>query len=432
MPQLGKRGMQGRIEKRRVVITGRGTISPLGHSPAAILNRWAAGVPAAAVVRGLAKSSLSAQVAAEIHDFVPAEHIHSQRLMKMLQRGEDFAVAAAASAFREAAVSSDELDPTRSGIALGCSKECPPIENFFAALKSSIDVFGVVDKSRFARLGLPLLPPLTLIQSLPNGCMYHLAQLHKLEGVNWNLLSYGSGSALAIGESMATIRRGDADLMLAGGYDSWVHWINLTLIGQLGMLSQNGHRPFDLHRDGSVPGEGAGFAVLEDLDRAIARKANIYGELRAEFSASAPGVNSSPSHVLAHCISNALDDAGWGPDAIDVVHLNGDATVDGDSWEVESLQLALGSHASNVPVTSLKSATGHLGNASAAVELFATLEMMNEGRLLPILNLATPDSRFPLKFVRHAAGAAQMKRALLISRGWPANFSVLLFERWCE
>jgi 3-oxoacyl-(acyl-carrier-protein) synthase len=262
--------------------------------------------------------------------------------------------------------------------------------------------------------------------------MYHLAQLHRLEGANWNFLSYGSGSALAIGEGLATIRRGEADLMLAGGYDSWVHWINLTLIGQLGMLSQSGHRPFDLYRDGSVPGEGAGFAVLEDLDRAIARKANIRGELRAEFSAAAPTVDSSPSHVLAHCISSALNDADWEPEEIDLVHLNGDATVDGDCWEVESLQLALGSHAFKVPVTSLKSATGHLGNASTAVELLATLEMMKQGRLLPVVNLATPDSRFRLKFVRHAIGDAKLKRGLLISRGWPASFSVLLFERWCE
>src|SRR4051795_9393868 len=130
MRQLGRHGMQSPNDKRRVVITGRGVISPLGHSPAAVLNRWAEGVPAAAVVRGFAESSLSERVAAEVHDFVPAEHIHSQRLMKMLQRGEDFAVAAAASAFREAALNSGELDSTRSGIALGCSKECPPIENF--------------------------------------------------------------------------------------------------------------------------------------------------------------------------------------------------------------------------------------------------------------------------------------------------------------
>jgi 3-oxoacyl-[acyl-carrier-protein] synthase II len=118
-------------DRRRVVVTGRGVISPLGHSPEAILSRWAEGVSPAFTVGDLAKSNLSAQVTSEITDFVPAEHIHGQRLMKMLQRGEDFAVAAAESAFREAALKADELAPTRSGIALGCSKECPPYRELF-------------------------------------------------------------------------------------------------------------------------------------------------------------------------------------------------------------------------------------------------------------------------------------------------------------
>jgi 3-oxoacyl-[acyl-carrier-protein] synthase II len=266
--------------------------------------------------------------------------------------------------------------------------------------------------------------------------LYHLAQEYCLEGVNWNLLSYGAGSTLALGESLAAIQRGDADMMLAGGYDSWPQWTFIVLWSEQGWLSrandqpQSCHRPFDQRRDGSVPGEGAGFVVLESLESARARGVAIRGELRAACTTMAPPRVAEPAQVLANCISRAMDDAGWHPAEVDLVHLNGDATIDGDRWEVEALRLALGDHALSVPVTTLKSASGHLGNASGAVELSTVLEMMKQETILPILNLTEPDPKFPLNFTMQAVAEQTFKRVLLISRGWPDQFATLLIERW--
>jgi 3-oxoacyl-[acyl-carrier-protein] synthase II len=186
-----------------------------------------------------------------------------------------------------------------------------------------------------------------------------------------------------------------------------------------------------VQRDGSVAGEGACLMILEDGNAARARGAEVHGELFGY--AAATGVPHDDvavsTRVLAGCIRRALQESGCRPDEIDFVHLTGDATPAGDRIEVRAVLEAFGARGRDVPMTTIKSATGHLGNASGSVELAAMLESMRRGTLLPIVNLREPDPDLPACFVRSAIEGRRLRRGLMLSRGWPSHFTALVVGR---
>jgi 3-oxoacyl-[acyl-carrier-protein] synthase II len=291
-----------------------------------------------------------------------------------------------------------------------------------------------MDHSRFVVDGIKLIPPQTIVEGLPNGCMYYIAHEYSLRSVNYNFLCLGSGATMALGESLRAIRRREADVMLAGGYDSWVNWVYLAQLSNQRLLSRRNddplraQRPFSRDRDGSVAGEGAGLMVLERLGAARARGAEIIGEVRGYAAATgAPqGDEAVCIRSLADCIRRALSDAECTAADLDFIHLTGDATPAGDRIESHAVRAVLGDLAATVPVTTLKSATGHLGNASGAVELAAMLESMRRGVLLPIVNLIDPDPELQLDFVTSIREGLSLKTGLMLSRGWPSHFTALV------
>ena len=422
---------------RRVVVTGRGLVTPLGRTPDEVWRRWAAGECAAAPVQRFDASTLHTRIACEVPDFQPRKELKSGRLARLLRPGEDFGYVAAGTAFADAGLASGQFETERAGIAIGCRKEGPKVENFFAGIKSALDSDGRLDHQQFIEDGIKLIPPQTIVEGLPNACMYYIAHEYVLEGVNYNFLTLGSGATMALGESLRAMRRGEADMMLAGGYDSWVNWVYLAQLSNRKLLAQNNddpksaHRPFDVNRAGSVAGEGAGLMILEDRDAAQARGATIHGELLGY--AAATGVPhtdvEASSRLLAECISRALREANRWPSDVGFVHLTGDATPAGDEIETRALLEVFGANARTVPVTTLKSASGHLGNASGAVELAAMLESMRRGVLLPVVNLKDPDPALPLAFVRKPVEGLTLNCGLMLSRGWPSHYTALVVAR---
>jgi 3-oxoacyl-[acyl-carrier-protein] synthase II len=238
---------------------------------------------------------------------------------------------------------------------------------------------------------------------------------------------------MALGESFRAIRRREADLMLAGGYDCWVNWVYLAQLSNQRLLSrrnddpQHAHRPFSRDRDGSVAGEGAGLMMLERLEAARKRDARVMGELRGY--AAATGVRhpdeAACARLLAGCIRRALADADCAAGDVDFVHLTGDATPEGDRIESKAVCTVFGDRSDVLPVTTLKSATGHLGNASGSVELALMLESMRRGTLLPIVNLIDPDPELSLDFVT-TVRETPLKTGLMLSRGWPSHYTALV------
>jgi 3-oxoacyl-[acyl-carrier-protein] synthase II len=420
--------------KRRIAVTGRGLVTPLGRTADEVWRRWAAGECAAGPVRRFDATTLHTRIAAEVPNFNPRQELKSGRLARLLRPGEDFGYLAAGAALSDAGLATPLSNSQRCGIAIGCRKEGPKVENFFAAIKAGLNEAGELDHQRFIEEGIKLIPPQTIVEGLPNACMYYIAHEYVLEGVNYNFLALGSGGTMALGESLRALRRGDADLMLAGGYDSWVNWVYLAQLSNRKLLTrrnddpQHVHQPFDVKRDGSVAGEGACLMVLEDLAAARRREATIHAELLG-YAANTGVPHEDPprcARILAECITRALHEAGLPPEALDFVHLTGDATPAGDRIECLAVLEALGSHGRRVPVTTLKSATGHLGNASGAVELAVMLESMRRGALLPIVNLRNVDPDLPLAFVREVREGVPLRRGLMLSRGWPSHYTVLV------
>lgn len=422
------------VSRQRVVITGVGLLTPLGRSIEEIWSRWASAETASGPLARFDGTNLPTRIASEIHGFNRRQELKNGRLARLLRPGEDFGYLAAGLAVQSSGIDTEQWDPDRSGIAIGCRKEGPRVENVFPAIKASLNDDGEMDHARFVEDGIKLIPPQTIVEGLPNGCMYYIAHEYTLEGVNYNFLCLGSGATMALGESFRAIRRREADLMLAGGYDSWVNWVYLAQLSNQRLLSrrnddpQHAHRPFSRDRDGSVAGEGAGLMMLERLEAARDRDASVLGELRGY--AAATGVRhhdeTACSRLLADCIRRALVDAECTTDDIDFVHLTGDATPEGDRIESHAVRAVLGDRADAVPVTTLKSATGHLGNASGGVELALMLESMRRGIVLPIVNLIDPDPELSLDFVTSVRERQTLKTGLMLSRGWPSHYTALV------
>ena len=423
--------------KRRIVVTGMGLLTPIGRTIDDVWERWAAGRCPAGPVKRFDATNLPTRIATEIPDFVPRKELKSGRLARLLRPGEDFGYLAAGTAISDAGLDRESLDGPRSGIAIGCRKEGPKVENFFAAIEASLDEAGEMDHQKFIDDGIKLIPPQTIVEGLPNACMYYIAHEYLLQGINYNFLALGSGGTMALGESLRAIRRGEADLMLAGGYDSWVNWVYLAQLSNQRLLSRNNdhpqkaHRPFDSKRDGSVAGEGACLMILETAEAATQRDATVYGEILGYGSAT--GVPhedlASCTRVLTGCIRQALDDAACEPEEIDFIHLSGDATPGGDAVETRGTMEALGRRGTQIPATTLKSATGHLGNASGSIELALMFEAMKRRTLLPIVNLEDPDPVLPLSFVTKPIENVELRKGLLLSRGWPSHYTALVIGR---
>lgn len=423
---------------RRVVITGLGFLSPAGRTPDALWQAWESGRTAAGPIRRFEPASLPVHAAAEVRDFAPRQEIKSRRLLRLLRPGEDFAFVAAATAMAHARLTAGVPEPERSGVALGSGKDGPRAENLYAAIEHATAGDGRLDRRRFIEEGSALVPPQTIIEGLPNACLYYLANTYHLEGANHNFLSLGGGGAQAVGEAARSIRRNDSDLMLAGGFDSWVNWLFLAMHSQRGFLARAAdeadgvQRPFDRRRSGTVVGEGGGVVVLEEREAARQRGAHIQGELLSFASASGLVGNSSEETIARHagalagCITEALTSADLRAADIDVVHLHGEGTVIGDAAEARAIVTALGPRGREVPVTTIKSLTGFAGSASTVIELAAVLEMFRRRTILPIVNLREPDPELPLNYVVKPLMGVSLRRALLLNRGWPGHYSALV------
>ena len=268
----------------RVVVTGRGLVTPLGRTAFDVHKQWLAGRCPAATITKFDATTLPISIACEVPDFEPRQEIRNRKMLRLLVRGEDYGLVASAAAMNDAALPKDDIDPFRAGIAVGVRKEGFRNTNFYDALEAcTID--GQIDRKLFIDDGVRRIPPQTIIEGLANAGLYHIAHEHRLQGVNQNLLSLGTGGFLALGEAVWALRRDDADFILAGAFDSWVLWTGLAHEHYAGVLSSSTdapatvHRPFDVSRTGSVAGEGAAMFVLESYERARTRGANILGEI---------------------------------------------------------------------------------------------------------------------------------------------------------
>lgn len=417
------------LQRGRVVVTGRGLVTPVGRTVEDIWERCAAGAVPARCVDSPEFAAFSVSCAAPVSDFEPRKEIKNRKLLRLMIGGEPLGFVAAGQAFAEARLTPELYPSDRAGIAIGCHKEGFRDANLYDAIDAALRPDGSVDREQLIADGIRRIPPQTLVEGLANAALYYLAHEFLLQGVNHNFISSGTGGSQAIGEAMRSLRRDEADLMLAGSYDTWLDWKCLAHQRYIDVLTttdgppETAQRPFDRHRSGSVPGEGAGLLILEERHRAKERGADIHGEILgfALGTGISPDDRAAQAAHYAQVILRAIEHAQCNPADIDLVHLQGDGTIDGDWLEVHALKHALGTAAAAIPVTSIKSVTGHLGNASGPVELIMTCEMLRRGEILPIANLQDPAEELELDFVREPRRDLSLRRALVLQRSWPCH-----------
>jgi 3-oxoacyl-[acyl-carrier-protein] synthase II len=298
---------------------------------------------------------------------------------------------------------------------------------------------GELDLEKFTKSGLERLNPQVELEQEPNMPAGHLASLFNAQGPNLNCLTACAASSQAIGEATEIIRRGDAEVMLSGGAHSMIHPFGVTGFNLLTALStrntdpSHASRPFDKNRDGFVLGEGAGMLILEELERAKARGAKIYGEV-VGYGSSADAYRITDIHPEGRgataCMKMALRDAKLNPEDLDYINAHGTSTVVNDKVETMAIKGACGNSAKNIPISSIKSMMGHLIAAAGSVEAITCLLSMQDDVLPPTVNYETPDPECDLDYVPNAAREAPVRRALSNSFGFGGQNISLIFAEY--
>jgi 3-oxoacyl-[acyl-carrier-protein] synthase II len=408
-------------------------VTPLGRTPEELWNAWAAGRMAAAPSAKMDLSPYGISYTSEVRDFEPRKEISNRKLLRLMVDGEPFGLVAVSRAFGNAGLSPADYAPERAGVAIGCHKEGFRNSNLYDALDAATREDGTLDRALLIEDGIRRIPPQTLVEGLANAALYYFAHEFELQGVHHNLIASGSGGLLAIGEAMRSVRREEADLMLAGGYDTWIDWRCIGHLRYLDLLSTASgppefvHCPFDRDRTGGIPGEGSGMLILETRERAEQRNVEIPGEVCGFASGTGLGNNQdSLADTFAGVIRRAVDDADCDLDEIDVVHLHGEGSRDGDWIEANAVRRAFADRGDEVPVTTMASSIGLLGNATGPVHALMTLEMLRRDEILPILNLRHPDAEFRLNFVREPIRRRGMRKGLVLQRSAPHHFTAVV------
>ena len=359
-----------------VVITGMGAVTPLGVGVDALYERWSAGE--CAITDGLARCS----------DFDPTEHM-SRKDARRTDRFTHFALVAAGEALAGAWPDGPPYEPERIGCVIGTGI------GGLGSLEQQQDVLREKGPRAVSPLAVPLL--------MGNAAAAAVAMRNGLHGSSFGVMSACAAGAHAIGAALRMIEAGEADAVLAGGAESAIAGVAVAAFAAMGATSPTGiSRPFDARRDGFVMGEGAGVLVLEDAERAAARGAEPLGEILGYAASSDAHHLTAPEpsgRDAARAIALALGDAGLEPEDVDYVNAHGTSTPLNDRSETEALKVALGEEAHRIPISSTKSAIGHLLGAAGAVEAVATIESLRRGIAPPTVGWEERDPELDLDYV---------------------------------
>jgi 3-oxoacyl-[acyl-carrier-protein] synthase II len=412
--------------RRRVVVTGMGVVTPLGTTVPKLWANLKEGKSGVDFTTLFDASNFPTRISAEVRNWTLADVGEDANLWEKRGRHTKFAIGAARQAVDEAGVLGT-VDPDRFGVYLGAGEGQQDFYNFsqmmIAALKN-----GELDLAAFIQEGLKRLDPLLELEQEPNMPAAYMATHFGAEGPNFNCLTACAASSQAVGEATEIIRRGEADVMLSGGAHSMIHPFGVTGFNLLTALSENNatpqkaSRPFDLNRDGFILGEGAAVVVLEDLEHAKKRGAQIHGEILG-YGTTADAFRITDTHPEGRgaitCMKMALRDSQKNPTDIDYINAHGTSTQVNDRVESLAIKEALGPDvAYKVPVSSTKSMTGHLIAAAGATELIISLLAIRDGVLPPTINYETPDPLCDLDYVPNAARDKKVKTILSNSFGF--------------
>ncbi len=424
--------------RRRVVITGMGCINPMGND---VETMWAGlkeGRSGVDYITIFDASRFPTQIAAEIKDWDITRIGEDPKRWQYRARHTRFAAGAARQAIDASGCLDQQFDPTRFGVYLGCGEGNQDFLSFTQMITRGLDDDGL-NLDRFIQVGLETLNPTAELEQEPNMPAGYLAGMFNAQGPNSNCLTACAASSQAIGEATEMIRRGDVDLMLAGGSHSMIHPFGVTGFNLLTALStkndppQAASRPFDRLRDGFVLGEGAAMVVLEELEHARRRNAPILGELLG-YGTTADAYRITDIHPKGRgaiaCMKMALQDAGMSPDQVHYVNAHGTSTSVNDRVESLACRGVFGDRADQTPVSSTKSMMGHLIAAAGVTELIVCLLTIRDQVLPPTINYENPDPACDLDYVPNEARPAPCQIVLNNSFGFGGQNITLVVGRF--
>ena len=422
---------------RRVAITGIGVVAPNGVTTRDFWSACCNGVSGIRRIESFNTEGFPAKIAGEVPAFDIGPYLKDKRLQKLLNRHIQFAIAAAHEAAAESGIV-DSVESERFGVCMGSGVVPMDLRELGPLIAESLDESGKFDPVRFGASAPDALFPLWLLKHLPNMLSSHLAILHLAKGPSNTITTACAAGTQAVGEAFRLIARGDADAMLAGGADSRIEPLMIVAYSALGALSTSSRpehevsRPFDRERDGFVLGEGAAVLVLEEYERARRRGARIYAEVVGYGSSCDAFGVTKPDPTgggAARAMTAALQEAHLNRDDIGYINAHGTSTRLNDQMETMAVKAALGPDATRVPLSSIKSMTGHLIGAAGAVEAAATALTLAGGVLPPTINLTKPDPMCDLDYVPNVARQKPVRHALSNSFGFGGQNAALIMAR---
>src|SRR5947209_11709433 len=408
----------------RVVVTGLGCISPIGLSVDEYWQNLLGGVSGAARITSFDPDGRPVQIAAQVKDFDPGDYL-DRKAAKRMERFSQFSIAAAGQALQDAGLEVNESNAWDVGVIVATGG------GGIGAVAAETETLVTRGWERVGPMMVPLM--------IPNMASCQVSMAYGIKGpVVTNTAACAAG-VYSMFEALHFLRRGDAQVILAGGSESAILPLAFISMARTGALSRRNadpttaSRPFDKDRDGFVFGEGAGMLVLETLDHARERGAHILAELAGgsitgdAYHVSAP----EPSGESAkRAILKAIKDADLQPEDIDYVCAHGTGTPLNDATETKALKLALGDHAYRIPVSSVKSMIGHLLGAAGALSAVATVKTLASGCIPPTINQFTPDPECDLDYVAWKPREQTVNNVLVNGFGFGGQNSVAVFKKW--
>ncbi len=409
---------------RRVVITGLGTVTPIGTGVSDYWNSLLEGKSGVRRIEKFDTEGFSSKIAGEVKDFNPKDFFDAKSIRRM-DKSTQFALASSIMAQQDAGIDFSQFDPYRIGVVLG----------------SGIGGMETLDVQFRTLLnkGPQRISPLFIPMMISNILAGQIGMQFKVKGPNMVITTACASSTHAMGVSYRLIREGAADIIISGGSEAAITPLALAGFCSMKALStrndepEKASRPFDKERDGFVMAEGAGVLILEELEHAKKRGAKIYAEIIGF------GMSADAYHITApdpegegakKAMEFAIADAGIRPEDVDYINAHGTSTPLNDKLETLAIKRLFGEHAYKLAISSNKSMIGHLLGAAGAVEAIATALTLKEGVIPPTINYETPDPECDLDYVPNEKRVQDVKVALSNSFGFGGHNASLVFKKY--
>lgn len=415
------------MELKRVVVTGLGALTPLGNSVPEYWNSLLAGTSGANLITRFDASKFKTRFACELKGFNVEDHIERKEARKM-DPYTHYAMVVAKQAVEDSGIDLEKVNKDRIGVIWGSG-----IGGLFTFQQECFNFAHGDGTPRFNPFFIP-----KMIADIASG---FISIQYGFRGPNYTTVSACASSNNAIIDSYNYIRLGKADIFVTGGSEAAITEAGVGGFNALKALSENNEnfstasRPFDQTRDGFVLGEGGGCLILESLDHALARGANIYAEvIGGGMSADAYHITAPHPEGLGalNVMRAALEDAEIKPEEIDYINVHGTSTPLGDVQEAKAIQHVFGEHAYNLNISSTKSMTGHLLGAAGAIEAIATIMAVKNNIVPPTINFANPDPELDpkLNFTFNKAQAREVRVAMSNTFGFGGHNTSAVFKKW--